>query len=1219
MPYDSAMLALQDCTSAAFAGVEVATDALTQTAAQHTLATINPPQFTATDARGVYGFVVKADVDAGLDHVVEGLRAVEGRGSLGAGWVSAGYISANFALFVKVAVQAKLRTKRVGIVRAGVMGKAVRRASSQDSVNRFVENTAGAVEAALGLAYAVLTAEWRPVAWVEATGRENYAHASEELAEELDVRKKDKVYYLHYDVGDVAYGDVKISGVVVLVFLGGEKTARVEALAKSVVGLLARFEEVKWGGERWVRLATASISKPSGVQRYIAHIEPRVAGLESEARVGRVFSLDSLAGLLLTDAAGGIALRTPDPLLLKCFSMHFERVRLEMTDVVHTEAGLTLQFKAITLDDKPFRELLGDIAERYSVRLRDLLDKAKGMAVDAIAKLSKDIDRVVEEAARVGREEGVGASRRALVEGLRRLFEGKEREAFNAGRRGEALAVAVAGRLLLKAVESPMGWLSLLVGDGVVDMARKRLGFSAKPAEVAEAVLRLLAVWAGAYGAKVKVRGNMAEYTNVSDVEEVLRAVLVGKALEFASSLVKSWNGLAGSHAPKLVSLLTLAQLLGVVEGKWAVELWLAHRAAVASTPLAMAELFKRVVRVEKVKWMERSVEVYFKLWDALRGASRAIEFRLKTDLNVFRLYCDSYSEMASRGALEAFARELGAELKWNKNALRLSAEVGWPLFLKLWERYKTALLVEEDGREVLRIEVLEVRPDGSARLRLWYYKWREMRPDSPYVNFEIKLYQNRGSRIGFKGYVYANDAEGISRKHLVEVAELLKHRGIEGVSVKSMGKVLQLTGVFRDYIFSKLGLVPELPEGELVVVEYLDGFRFKIGDYEVGFGKRHGRGGREFYAVLKLSSSYEAIRLASSLKLVSVDTRAVGDVVRLDSDAFFGLLAATGAVPPGLTPLYRSDDFHVYASVEEGRMRFYFAVKHEGVWRVAEGLYDERTRSVQLWRAEHEVLETVRGAVARTLERLGYPAEVGVPKGKGSEEENVKVYYLKLFNHHLVPLLRHAAEGVTAEPAEVRLEGRRIAVRVGYIEVAVEFRLLKGKEAVCLLATDVRQILALYKALKALGIPVEITPKGVKVDGEAMWSLVATAVENAAEKGALRVQEGWWQTEVIPGVELLKVYSVGGAHMYAFRVGGLHYYFAVKTGQGWKASGGKYDGNQVRLLGDAIVAIAGAINAIYCEMGVDKEIEARRDKDGIPYIRLSNVDLELLGLCRPS
>jgi len=43
------------------------------------------------------------------------------------------------------------------------------------------------------------------------------------------------------------------------------------------------------------------------------------------------------------------------------------------------------------------------------------------------------------------------------------------------------------------------------VGDGVVNVAHKRLGLSAKYAEVAETVLCLLAVWAGAYGAGIRV------------------------------------------------------------------------------------------------------------------------------------------------------------------------------------------------------------------------------------------------------------------------------------------------------------------------------------------------------------------------------------------------------------------------------------------------------------------------------------------------------------------------------------------------------------------------------------------------------------------------------------------------------------------------------------------------------------------------------------------
>jgi len=89
-----------------------------------------------------------------------------------------------------------------------------------------------------------------------------------------------------------------------------------------------------------------------------------------------------------------------------------------------------------------------------------------------------------------------------------------------------------------------------------------------------------------------------------------------------------------------------------------------------------------------------------------------------------------------------------------------------------------------------------------------------------------------------------------------------------------------------------------------------------------------------EFYAELKFSSEEEAERFAKSLKAIGVDAKIgfekAGYTVRLDSDSFFGLLAATGATPPGLTPLYSSEegDFRVYASAEEGRMRFYFAVR---------------------------------------------------------------------------------------------------------------------------------------------------------------------------------------------------------------------------------------------------------------------------------------------------
>ena len=248
-------------------------------------------------------------------------------------------------------------------------------------------------------------------------------------------------------------------------------------------------------------------------------------------------------------------------------------------------------------------------------------------------KLSADIKRVADEVAEVGRKEGVETGRRALVEGLRRLFKEREREALNAGRRDEALTIAVAGRLLLDLVNSQWEWLSLLVGDGTVDIGGKTFGFTAKYAKVAETVLHLLKVWAGAYEAEIRVKERAAMYSSAEDVAKVLRALLTGDVLGHAISLAKSWSGLAGSNAPKLISLLALAQLLGVVKDRWAVELWLAHKAATTLTPpnaaKALEGLLARVESVDKAKWeKEGGINVYFRL-RGVENNSRAAVFRL--------------------------------------------------------------------------------------------------------------------------------------------------------------------------------------------------------------------------------------------------------------------------------------------------------------------------------------------------------------------------------------------------------------------------------------------------------------------------------------------------------------------------------------------------------------------------------------------------------------
>jgi len=144
------------------------------------------------------------------------------------------------------------------------------------------------------------------------------------------------------------------------------------------------------------------------------------------------------------------------------------------------------------------------------------------------------------------------------------------------------------------------------------------------------------------------------------------------------------------------------------------------------------------------------------------------------------------------------------------------------------------SLRVEEGGRELLRVEVLDVKSNGEAKFRLWYYKWRETRPDKPYVDIEIEPYWYKDGRVGFIGYVYANEAMGISKDHLAEIASLLEREGIKGVLLAARGKQLKFTGAFRDSVLNKLGIRPELPPGEPPDVQHLGDFKFKVGGREV-------------------------------------------------------------------------------------------------------------------------------------------------------------------------------------------------------------------------------------------------------------------------------------------------------------------------------------------------------------------------------------------------
>lgn len=46
-----------------------------------------------------------------------------------------------------------------------------------------------------------------------------------------------------------------------------------------------------------------------------------------------------------------------------------------------------------------------------------------------------------------------------------------------------------------------------------------------------------------------------------------------------------------------------------------------------------------------------------------------------------------------------------------------------------------------EGSREFLPVEVLEARPDGTAKFKLWHHTWLEARHGEPYVDFGVTLY----------------------------------------------------------------------------------------------------------------------------------------------------------------------------------------------------------------------------------------------------------------------------------------------------------------------------------------------------------------------------------------------------------------------------------------------------------------------------------------------
>jgi len=1228
----------EDRVPASFAKAATATGAAIRAEAQHAPATTDAAQAAKPAADSFYGFpAARVDKKAALERLREAVERVRGLEAQAASPLFGDWQPPEDAEKVgRALLKAATSLARLKGLGEGAEGEFVKlSAAPRVGVSAFnalsdekVAKAAG--EAALAIRRVVEEAEIavRPVVAIASRA---LAVAGERLAEErgwerlVDVGLADAEFrrtfnvagrplYFVYSVGDVEYGAVRARGVRAVAFLSNEKRLRIEVLAEGVEGLSAEAERVKVWGREWVRLATFEIDVGSG----LVQLTPRV---EVSARVEVEPALAKwLSALVLTDAgAGGEHLGSPDPMLHLPYALAVGEATVRVERVVFTEAGPTLTLLSTTPPERInwlYEEVASELKRLgVDVGMRELRRMARSAAVEAIEKYAGEVKRIAKDK----KVKSVEELRKRLIE----LFDEVLREAAEEYRRTgseealwRAVGAAVAKKFFAEKVDDPVWWALLLLGDGVVKVRGHIIGFSAKPVKAAEAIMY---VFARAMGVPLDVRreGNNAVLSREASraaVEELFKRLEEAKignapALQFLTAMAEWWLGVGtgGSTPPKLLSLLALRELAAGKEGKWLVA-WLSYEAVVTTVPEDAARWLDGAYRVSVEPPQRGAVgfDAYFK-----HGGKR---FKLHTDFKTFYLYCESCGRANAESVLRAVAEALGVKEEPKGNALKLPAEVGWAMFLKLWARHNVSLPVpKEGGRELLRVEVLEARAGGTAKFRLWYHKWRETRPDRPYVDVEI-TYDEKWR--GFVGYVYASEAKGISKDHLAEIEKLLKREGIGGVSLTAYGKQLRFTGAFRDSVLARLGIRPELPPGEPPAVEHLGGYKFKIGDREVEFGKGYVKGGYEFYAELTLPSADEAERFASSLGAIGVYAEARGNAVRLDSDSFFGPLAAANAAPPGLALLYRSeeDDFRIYASVEDGRMRFYFAVKHEGVWRAVEGLYGEKSMAVELWRKEREVLEAIRGAVAEALEKLAreqqdHPAKVEEPKEKRDEEGNVRGYYLYLRGPHLKPFLEHAADRVETKPVEVRLEGRHIVIGAGDAKAEVEFRLLKRSEADFLMAKEMEQTLALYKSLKALGVPVKITPRGVKIDSEAMWGLVAAAVERGTPDKL--------PTEVMPGVELLKVYNISGMRIYAFRASkeGIHYYFAVKAGRGWRAAGGKLSGVAVIITGEAASTVAEAINAIYSEMGIDRRVEVKYDRKGTPYIRLTNVDLRQLGI----
>jgi len=470
-----------------------------------------------------------------------------------------------------------------------------------------------------------------------------------------------------------------------------------------------------------------------------------------------------------------------------------------------------------------------------------------------------------------------------------------------------------------------------------------------------------------------------------------------------------------------------------------------------------------------------------------------------------------------------------------------------------------------------LRVEVLYIKPDGSAKIRLCYYKWRDCA--------EVELKWRRGGLFG-----RLQEGGGIEVGHLAEIAEMLGQMGMRGARLSGMGLSFN-----TDFVRTAVMRGALVPNGvEPLQVEHAGGLAFKVGGRTVEFRREPVRLAdgrrvfRSYSASLLFHNAGETTYAFAALWAQGVRTLSTRSSLRFNVDSLVGLMALTGAVPPGFEELYASEDFRAYAERHFGTY-YYFAVKHGGVWRAAWG---KLAYGIAALRAEDApTAEAIRGKVAELLKRAGAPD--GVMPSTSPRAVTLSARHLRLL-----------FGGGASEPVKVSVRRGAVEVEVGGAKALFPLDPAGNRGSIRAIA-DAQHVHKIAEALLERGLLVH-AGQDLKLHRSSLWPLLAMAVDGASPP-----------VEVAPNIVFLHKISGREVVLYAFYhdlCGGGRLCFAFKSGGRWRGIC-----SRVRLRGAMFAkakALADAINSVYREMGVGREVRMYGDE-----LRLGVSDLKALGV----